>query len=206
MRAIASRASRFIALSGAGSNTRVISNGLGRSSGQRRGARSSRQLCAFNRGLMAEPSLRIDGQNSRRYRRESGTKGTTIAGAWGNGVTAVEPFAVPHIVQVGAGTRDPRRPVAVRIPKTAPSVAAAERPGFAQNRLVHAPAARMTVSQAMVPRSVTTALILPEDRSIPRTAQCARMTAPMRCAARAIAGAAFCGSAQPSVGTCRPQR
>ena len=28
----------------------------------------------------------------------------------------------------------------------------------------------------------------------------------MRCAARAMAGAAFCGSAQPSVGTCKAQR
>ena len=102
--------------------------------------------------------------------------------------------------------RDRRRRGPVRNTEDSTFSCGSRMPRLAQNRLVHAPAASMTVSQAMVPRSVTTAPILPADRSIPRTAQCARMTAPMRCAARAIAGAAFCGSAQPSEGTCSPQR
>ena len=79
-------------------------------------------------------------------------------------------------------------------------------PTLAQNKLVQAPPATITVSQAMRPRSVTTPATRPAARSMPRTAHCANITAPLRCAARAMAGAAFCGSARPSQATYSAQR
>ena len=70
-------AETFKVLFGAGSNTRTASKGLGRSSGQLRGARNSRIDCAFTRIRMESRSLRRVGRNSRRYRSESGTNGAT---------------------------------------------------------------------------------------------------------------------------------
>ena len=55
-------------------------------------------------------------------------------------------------------------------------------------------------TQAIRPFSVTTAETRPAVVSMPRTAQPVSTEAPARRAARAIAGAAFCGSARPSLG------
>ena len=61
------------------------------------------------------------------------------------------------------------------------------------------PPASTTPSQAMRPFSVTTPEIRPPVVSIPRTAQFVSTVAPCACAPRAIAGAARCGSARPSL-------
>jgi len=68
-------------------------------------------------------------------------------------------------------------------------------PKLAQNSRDQAPPASTTASQAIAPRSVTTPLIRPAVRSTPRTAHWVRITGPSLCAARAMAGTAFCGSA-----------
>ena len=73
------------------------------------------------------------------------------------------------------------------------------RPRLPQNRRDQAPPASTTLSQAMRPFSVTAAATCPPWVSIPRTAQLVRIAAPARRAALAMAGAAFCGSARPSL-------
>ena len=77
-------------------------------------------------------------------------------------------------------------------------------PRLPQNSRDHTPPASTTASQATRPRSVTAAAMRPPWVSIPRTAQPVTMAAPCLRAAAAIAGAAHCGSARPSLGVYRP--
>ena len=67
-----------------------------------------------------------------------------------------------------------------------------------KNRRLQAPPASTTLSQAIDPFSVTTPDTLPPAVSMPRTAQRVKTLAPLARAARAMAGAAFTGSARPS--------
>ncbi len=73
-------------------------------------------------------------------------------------------------------------------------------PRLPQNSRDQAPPASTTDWQAIRPFSVTTAATRPAAVSMPRTAQPVTIAAPWRRAASAIAGAAFCGSARPSLG------
>ena len=75
-----------------------------------------------------------------------------------------------------------------------------EMPIERQNIDDQAPAAHSTTEVLIVPCSVTTAETRPAADSIPRTAHAVRIVAPSRAAARAIAGAALCGSARASLG------
>ena len=72
-------------------------------------------------------------------------------------------------------------------------------PRLPQNSRDHAPPASTTLAQAIRPFSVTTAATRPPAVSMPRTAHRVRIDAPLRRAASAIAGAARCGSALPSL-------
>ena len=72
-------------------------------------------------------------------------------------------------------------------------------PSARQKTEDQAPAAHSTVDVRIVPCSVTTPDTRPALRSSPRTAQEVSIVAPFAPAARAIAGAALCGSARPSL-------
>ena len=72
-------------------------------------------------------------------------------------------------------------------------------PSERQKRWVHAPPAQTTARAATTPCSVTTEHTAPAARSMPRTAHWLMTLAPLRCAPRAIAGAARFGSARPSL-------
>ncbi len=83
-------------------------------------------------------------------------------------------------------------------------------PSCRQNDDAHAPPAITTVRVLMTPASVTTPATRPPSSSMPRAAQCWWTLPPSLISAAATAGAAFPGSAVPSVGEntppfhCRP--
>ncbi len=73
-------------------------------------------------------------------------------------------------------------------------------PRLPLKRRDQAPPASTTEEQAIRPFSVTTPDTRPPEVSMPLTAQPVRTLPPSRRVAVAMAGAAFCGSARPSLG------
>src|SRR6185437_7201004 len=77
-------------------------------------------------------------------------------------------------------------------------------PSWRQNDDAHAPPASTAVLVLITPASVTTPLTRPPSNSMPRAAQCWWTLPPSFMSAVATAGAAFPGSAVPSLGEKTP--
>jgi hypothetical protein len=111
--------------------------------------------------------------------------------------TQLRPFSQP--IMPAAEISGPLSSRSVRMTEARTLNCGSSIPRLPQNRRDQAPAANTTEPQAIGPLSVITLTTRPAAVSMPRTAQPVRMLAPWRRAARAIAGAAICGSALPSL-------